>query len=72
MNNDQNEQRLIDLEFKISHQDAALEELSQVLYQQQQTIDLLEAKFNGLLKRLQEGNLSGQDVREGNEKPPHY
>ncbi|MNJ94635.1 hypothetical protein D3C87_123370 [compost metagenome] len=66
------ENRIIELETKIAHQDVLLEELSQVLYQQQQQIDLMETKLTGLIKRIQDGNLNGTDVREGSEKPPHY
>ncbi|MEK2644676.1 SlyX family protein [Bdellovibrio sp. BCCA] len=65
------EQRFIDLETKIAHQEFLLEELNQVLYQQQQTIDKLEGLLQALTKRLQ-GLGDGDDVRGPGEKPPHY
>lgn len=65
------EQRFIDLETKIAHQEFLIEELNQVLYQQQKTIDKLEATLVTLTKRL-EGLGDGDDVRGPGEKPPHY
>lgn len=65
------EQRLIDLETRVAFQEDAIQELSDVVYRQQQQLDRLE-KINALmLQRL-------QDLPEGNpgsvvdEKPPHY
>jgi SlyX protein len=63
------EQRLIELEMKISHQDALLEELNEVVTKQQETIDLLEAKVKSLLQRFQD---SAEETAAHNEKPPHY
>lgn len=65
------EQRLIDLETKIAHQELLLEELNQVLYQQQKTIDKLEATVTTLVKRYQDMLIGGDEIRP-NEKPPHY
>lgn len=65
------EQRLIDLETKIAHQEYLIEELNQALYQQQKTIDKLEATITTLVKRYQELLAGGDDIRP-NEKPPHY
>ncbi len=65
------EQRFIDLETKIAHQEFLLEELSLVLYEQQKTIDKLEAMLTALTKRL-EGFGDGDNVRGPGEKPPHY
>lgn len=65
------EQRLIDLEIKISHQDHLLEELHQVVYKQQITIDSIEKKIITLIKRFDDSGISNE-IRGGNEKPPHY
>lgn len=65
------EQRFIDLETKIAHQEYLLEELNQVLYQQQKTIDALETTLKTLSKRL-ESLGDGEEIRGPNEKPPHY
>jgi SlyX protein len=67
-----NEQRLIELEIKISHQDFAMEELQKVVYEQQESISQLEAKLKLLAKRFDETVGAGPAVGPGNEKPPHY
>ncbi len=66
------EERLINLEFKIAHQEKQLEDLSDVLYKQQQTIDNLEALLQGITKRLQDVLGHEEDDIRGHEKPPHY
>ena len=64
------EQRLIEIENKISHQEALLEDLNQVICRQQETIDLIETKLKALIERFREGGGNAEIV--GNEKPPHY
>lgn len=66
------ETRFIDLETKIAHQELLLEELSQVLYEQQKTIDKLEARLTLLSKRMDEAVEGGPEVGPANQKPPHY
>jgi SlyX protein len=66
------EQRLIELEIKISHQDVEIEELHQVVYKQQEAIDQLETKLKSLTERFHETIGVGPTVGPGNEKPPHY
>jgi Uncharacterized protein conserved in bacteria len=66
------EERIIDLEMKLTHQDYVVEQLNQTIFQQQLKIDELEVKLNGLVNRLKEmmGG-EGTEIR-GHEKPPHY
>jgi SlyX protein len=59
------EKRFIDLEIKMAHQEVKLEELHEVLYKQQETIDLLEKKIQALIQRLE---TAAPETR----KPPHY
>ncbi|MFV8259134.1 SlyX family protein [Bdellovibrio bacteriovorus] len=66
------EDRFVDLEIKLTHQEQKLEELHQVLYEQQKTIDKLETLLQGLTSRLKELLGSEGDEIRGNEKPPHY
>ena len=66
------EKRIIDLEIKVSHQDVLIEELNQVVYRQQKSIDHLEATIAALVKRFQDVLTSGDDIRGPDEKPPHY
>ncbi|WP_413584268.1 SlyX family protein [Bdellovibrio sp. HCB274] len=66
------ESRIVNLEIKVSHQDVVIEELHQVIYEQQKTIDKLETLLSGLTKRLQDV-LGSEDAEiRGHEKPPHY
>jgi SlyX protein len=62
------DQRLVEIESKVSHQDLLLEELHKVIYRQQETIDALESKLEKLLQRMRD------EFGEGptSEKPPHY
>ena len=65
------DERFVEIETKLAHQEALLEELHQVLYKQQATIDQL----SGALKALVEKNENLNDskaIAPGNQKPPHY
>ena len=62
------DQRFIAIETKILHQEMMLDELHQVLYQQQDTINLLQKK----LKKIEEMGQADQEIRPAGEKPPHY
>jgi SlyX protein len=64
-----NEERLIEIETKLSHQENLLEELHQVLYRQQETIDQMEKALKVLVKRVPD---ESKEVGPGNQKPPHY
>jgi len=64
------DERLNDLEMKIAHQDAQLQELSDVVQKQYDKIDALEAKVGRLLSKIDESGGSGQDTPV--DKPPHY
>ena len=66
------DERLINLEFKIAHQEKQLEDFSDVLYKQQQTIDNLEILLQGITKRLQDVLGHEESDIRGHEKPPHY
>lgn len=66
------QERIDNLEFKIAHYEKQLEDLSEVMYKQQQTIDKLESLLQGLTKRLQDVLGNEDDDIRGHEKPPHY
>ena len=64
------DERLTELEIRFTEQQRLLQELSDVVYAQQRTIDLLEAQLQVFRKKLEaEPGLvdAGQQ-----EKPPHY
>ena len=64
------EERVIELEKKVSFQDNIIEELNQVVIEQQRRIDQLQRE----LQHLKEFITSGDLVRkpEDEEPPPHY
>lgn len=66
-----NDERFIDIETKVTHQEFLLEKLNQIVYQQQMKIDQLEETLVSLGKRLQQ-TASGPEIGPANEKPPHY
>lgn len=67
-----NENRFIDIETKIAHQDKTLEELSDVIYKQQRQIDSLEKSLKNIISRIQTGTNGELEIGPANEKPPHY
>jgi SlyX protein len=66
-----NEQRLVDIETKIAHQEVLVIELNQVIAQQQETIDQMQAALKKFFKQFRERNL-GTDIGPADQKPPHY
>jgi SlyX protein len=66
------EKRLIEIEIKLAHQDKSLEELNDVVYKQQQQIDLLQKSLSNLTKRLQSGTNNDLEIGPPDDKPPHY
>jgi SlyX protein len=66
---DPNNDRFIDIEIKLAHQEDLVESLNQRIYEQQKQIDHLET----LLARLAE-HVRTRDAAQAplNERPPHY
>ena len=64
------EERFIDLEIRISHQEDLIDELNKTVYRQQNRIDQLEAALSGLARRLVERENNSTLLTH--EKPPHY
>lgn len=62
---------MIELETKISHQEVAIDELKQTVFEQHLAIENLEKELKRLGERI-EGINSGQTIGPGNERPPHY
>lgn len=63
--------RLETLEMKVAHLERALQELSDVLFQQQRLIDAQHARHLRLLERLESAD--GPPSAESQfEVPPHY
>ena len=66
------ENRIIELETKISYQDRTIQQLNEVVTGQQQQIDKLEKNVNQLSGHLKAQNPSDLAHPEEEAPPPHY
>ncbi|MDD4930009.1 MAG: SlyX family protein [Gallionella sp.] len=66
------EDRLVNIETKISFQEDLVEELNKVVYQQQQKLSQLEAICTSLARHIQSLAEAGNESKPANEMPPHY
>ena len=62
------EERLIDLEIRITRQEDMIDELNKTVYQQQLKID----NFEAILKEIASRIVELENDNPLNEKPPHY
>jgi len=64
------ENRFIDIEIKLSHQENTVDNLNRTIYEQGRRIDQLEA----IVAKLAEHLRTMRDAGQGpvNERPPHY
>jgi SlyX protein len=64
------EDRFIDIEIKVAHQENLVDSLNQTVYEQARRIDQLEAMVGKLAELVR----TLRDVGQGpvNERPPHY
>lgn len=67
------EERICELEMKLSFQDNTIDELNNVIIKQQQQIELLQKQFEVVQARLRETLAAspGSEFPQF-EKPPHY
>jgi SlyX protein len=66
------EDRLIEIESKLAHQDQLLFELNEVVTEQQARIMQLEHLSTSLLARIREIGDTAADGSPRDEQPPHY
>lgn len=66
------EDRFIDLESRLAHQDKLLSDLNDVVTDQQQKIMQLENLCKSLLERLHAAVEGMPSSDSGDERPPHY
>jgi SlyX protein len=67
------EERLTDLETRITYQEDLIETLNKTIYQQQQQIDRLAATCEALARHIQSLAEAGPgSSATANERPPHY
>lgn len=67
-----NEERLENIESKISFQEDQIEELNKTVYLQLQKIERLEAICEALARQVRSLAEAGNDGIAANERPPHY
>ncbi|MCW8909284.1 MAG: SlyX family protein, partial [Gammaproteobacteria bacterium] len=66
------EEKLIDLEIRLTHQENHIEELDKVIYQQQKTIDALSERLTDLERRLKTATENNILSQSDEVPPPHY
>jgi SlyX protein len=66
------DERLVKLETLIAFHEETLRELSDVLHQQQQTIDALVRRLNHAESRLKDAELEDRPDPADEPPPPHY
>jgi SlyX protein len=66
------EQRLIDIEVKLAHQEHTLDEVNDVLTDQQAQLTRLEQVCQSLVERLRALSEVPAADQRGDERPPHY
>lgn len=66
------EQRLIDIEIKLAHQEHALDEVNEVLTSQQVQLTRLEQVCQSLVERFRAISEGSAADERGVTKPPHY
>ena len=66
------EQRLIEIEIKLTRQEDMLEALSQTIYRQQKKIDELQTLCAALAAHVGDRADAGTEARVPDERPPHY
>lgn len=66
------EDRLVEIEIKVSRQDDLFDTLNQTVYRQQKKLDELEALCSALARRIKD--MASMDTGRNlvDEKPPHY
>jgi SlyX protein len=67
------EERLIDIEIKLSRQEDLVDTLNQMVYQQQKQIDRLDALCSAMTRHINAmADSAGPSAGTVYEKPPHY
>jgi len=66
------DERLEQIEIKLAYQDDALRQLSDVVYRQQQQIEVLRSQCQRLDERITNDGSAAAPPSAEDEKPPHY
>lgn len=65
------DEKIIDIETRIAYQDDTIQQLSDVMYRQQQQIEKLEKTVQLLVGKIQ-GLSENNPEKTIDERPPHY
>jgi SlyX protein len=66
------EDRLVDIEMKITFQEDTVQELNKLVYQQQKRIAQLEKICESLMQHIRSLAEPGSESNILNERPPHF
>jgi SlyX protein len=66
------EQRFVDLETKLAHQEHLLLELNDIITKQQENIMRLEKLCDSIIERVRSLSEAAPADTNADEKPPHY
>lgn len=67
------EERLVDIELKLTHQEDTVDALNKIVYEQQKQIDELGKLIAALARQVKDAASSASEPRSiENERPPHY
>lgn len=66
------EDRIIEIETRLAHQEVTIQELNDVVTDQQARISHLEALYRALVERMQSLASNLPAATEQDERPPHY
>ncbi|KAF0205316.1 MAG: SlyX [Gallionellaceae bacterium] len=66
------EERLENIETKITFQEDLIEELNKTVYQQQRKLERLEAICASLVRHIESMEQAKNEGMSANERPPHY
>jgi SlyX protein len=67
-----NEDRLEVIETKIAFQEKTIKDLSDIIYNQQKKIDILNETMKQVINRIKDSSLITAGGNLKDEKPPHY
>lgn len=66
------EDRIINIEIKITDMEDQVDEMNKVIYRQQQQIDQLIKAASTMVKRLESLAENNDQTSPADERPPHY
>jgi SlyX protein len=66
------EDRFVDIELKLTHQEDTVDALNKIVYRQQKKIDELEKLLTALARQVKDSAHSTSERNLEHERPPHY